>query len=87
MAYTLLSGVRVLELAHLAPDLLGMHLADLGAEVIKIEEPPAGDYLREIGGRKVAGLNLMHLRWNRSKRSLSLDLKRPQGRAQLGHWH
>src|SRR5207247_2590009 len=50
LAYTLLGGVRVLEVALLAPDLLGMHLADLGAEVVKIEQPPGGDYLREIGG-------------------------------------
>ncbi len=81
--YTLLAGVRVLELALLAPDLLGMHLADLGAEVIKVEEPPDGDYLRSIGVRKLAGLNLMHLRWNRGKKSVTLDLKRPEGRALL----
>ena len=74
MAYTLLGGVRVLEVALLAPDLLGMHLADLGAEVVKIEQPPGGDYLREIGGRRRAGLNLMHLRWNRGKKSVTLDL-------------
>jgi crotonobetainyl-CoA:carnitine CoA-transferase CaiB-like acyl-CoA transferase len=78
--YTLLDGVRVLELALLAPDLLGMHLADLGADVIKIEQPPGGDYLRDVGGRKLAGLNLAHLRWNRGKRSLTLDLKRSEGR-------
>jgi crotonobetainyl-CoA:carnitine CoA-transferase CaiB-like acyl-CoA transferase len=81
--YSLLHGVRVLELSLLAPDLLGMHLADLGAEVIKIEQPPAGDYLRDIGARKVAGINLMHLRWNRGKRSLLLDLKQSRGQAVL----
>jgi crotonobetainyl-CoA:carnitine CoA-transferase CaiB-like acyl-CoA transferase len=81
--YALLDGVRVLEMALLAPDLLGMHLADLGAEVIKIEAPGEGDYVRGIGGRKLAGLNLMHLRWNRGKKSLSLDLKRDEGRAIL----
>src|SRR5206468_1905664 len=68
-----------LGMAPLAPDLLGMHLADLGAEVIKIEQPPDGDYLRVIGGRKLAGLNLMHLRWNRGKKSVTLDLKRAEG--------
>ena len=46
--YDLLEGVRVLEVALLAPDALGMHLADLGAEVIKLEPPPAGDYVRLI---------------------------------------
>jgi crotonobetainyl-CoA:carnitine CoA-transferase CaiB-like acyl-CoA transferase len=83
LAYTLLNGVRVLEMALLAPDLVGMHLADLGAEVVKIEQPPDGDYLREIGGRRLAGLNLMHLRWNRGKKSVTLDLKRPQGQRLL----
>src|SRR5438046_614429 len=48
-------------------------------EVIKIEQPPDGDYLRVIGGRKLAGLNLMHLRWNRGKKSVTLDLKRAEG--------
>ncbi len=81
--YSLLRGVRVIELALLAPDLLGMHLADLGADVIKVEEPPDGDYLRVIGPRKVGGLSLMHLRWNRGKRSLTLDLKRPEGQSLL----
>jgi len=83
MTYSLLSGVRVLELSLLAPDLLGMHLADLGAEVIKVEQPPRGDYVREIGGNHVGGISLMHLRWNRGKRSLALDLKRPEGRKLL----
>ncbi len=83
MAFELLSGVRVLELALLAPDLLGMHLADLGAEVIKIEQPPGGDYVREVGARKVGGLSLMHLRWNRGKKSVTLDLKQPEGQKLL----
>src|SRR5205814_1284999 len=83
LAYTLLGGVRVLEVALLAPDLLGMHLADLGAEVVKIEQPPGGACLREIGGRKRAGLNLMHLRWNRGKKSVTLDLRRREGQRLL----
>src|SRR5215468_4958592 len=81
--YPLLNGVRVLELALLAPDLVGMHLADLGAEVIKIEPPGAGDYIREIGARKLAGINLMHLRWNRGKKSVALDLKHSTGQELL----
>ncbi len=56
MTYTLLSGVRVLELSLLAPYLLGMHLADLGADVIKIEQPPGGDYVRELGAHRAGGL-------------------------------
>jgi crotonobetainyl-CoA:carnitine CoA-transferase CaiB-like acyl-CoA transferase len=81
--YSLLKGVRAIEIALLAPDLLGMHLADLGAEVIKIEQPPAGDYLREIGAHKLRGMSLMHLRWNRGKRSIQLDLKRTEGQTIL----
>jgi crotonobetainyl-CoA:carnitine CoA-transferase CaiB-like acyl-CoA transferase len=81
--YSLLQGIRVIELALLAPDLVGMHLADLGADVIKVEEPPDGDYLRVIGPRKIHELSLMHLRWNRGKRSVTLDLKRPEGQALL----
>ena len=50
--FTLLKGIRVLELSLLAPDLLGMHLADLGAEVIKIEQPPFGDSIRHVGVAK-----------------------------------
>lgn len=77
--YDLLEGVRVLEVALLAPDALGMHLADLGAEVIKLEPPPAGDYVRLVGSTQVAGLSLLHLRWNRGKKSVLLDLKQPLG--------
>jgi crotonobetainyl-CoA:carnitine CoA-transferase CaiB-like acyl-CoA transferase len=84
LPYSLLSGIRVIELSLLAPDLLGMHLADLGAEVIKLEQPPTGDYVREIGSRKLGGLSLMHLRWNRGKRSVLLDLKRAEAQALLG---
>ena len=78
--YDLLEGVRVLEVALLAPDALGMHLADLGAEVIKVESPPTGDYVRLVGSTHVGGLSLLHLRWNRGKKSVLLDLKKPLGR-------
>ena len=57
MTYSLLSGARVLELSLLAPDMLGMHLADLGADLIKIEQLPWGDSMREIGGHHVGGLS------------------------------
>jgi crotonobetainyl-CoA:carnitine CoA-transferase CaiB-like acyl-CoA transferase len=83
VSYSLLKGVQVLELSLLAPDLLGMHLADMGADVIKIEQPPGGDYVREIGSRHANGLSFMHLRWNRGKRSPALDCKQEQGRALL----
>ena len=79
--YDLLDGIRVLEVALLSPDSLGMHLADLGAEVIKIEQPPGGDYVRSVGGTHLGGRSLLHLRWNRGKKSVLLDLHRDDGRA------
>ena len=52
-------------------------LSDLGASVVKVEDPEAGDYLREISPGMFAALN-------RGKRSIVLDLKSPEGGAQLG---
>ncbi len=68
--YPLLSGVRVLEVAQLAPSSVGGHLADLGAEVIKVESGALGDPVRAGGAFAVGhpdGPALMHLRWNRGK--------------------
>jgi crotonobetainyl-CoA:carnitine CoA-transferase CaiB-like acyl-CoA transferase len=75
----LLDGVRVIEVAILAPNMLGMHLADLGAEVIKVEVPGRGDYTWSIGPVRAGGLSFLHLRWNRGKRSIALDLRTPEG--------
>jgi crotonobetainyl-CoA:carnitine CoA-transferase CaiB-like acyl-CoA transferase len=75
-----LRGVRVVEVALLAPDSLAMHLADLGAEVVKVEDPGAGDYVRDVGAVKVEGVSALHRRWNRGKRSIALDLRGEQGR-------
>ena len=68
-----LEDVRVLEIASLSPTQLGMHLADLGAEVIKIEPPKRGDATRLIGTRPGFADSGLHRRWNRGKRSLALD--------------
>jgi len=81
--YSLLTGVRVLEVAQLAPSSAGGHLADLGAEVIKVEAGPAGDPVRAGGALAVGspdGPAFMHLRWNRGKKSVRLDLRDDQGR-------
>lgn len=81
--FSLLNGVRVLEVAQLAPSSLGGHLADLGAEVIKVESAPAGDPVRVGGSRAVGapdGPAFMHLRWNRGKKSVALDLRTPAGK-------
>lgn len=81
--YSLLSSVRVLEVAQLAPSSVGGYLADLGADVVKIETPGAGDGVRRGGFQAVggdAGPGFLHLRWNRGKRSFALDLRNAQGK-------
>ena len=80
MTIPLLNNVRILELALLMPaDHVGAALADLGAEVIKIEQPPKGDYVRELGGVLAPGISEFHLFYNRNKKSLSLNLKTQEG--------
>ena len=81
--YSLLTGVRVLEVAQLAPSSVGGHLADLGAEVVKVESGSLGDPVRAGGALAVGGPNgpaFMHLRWNRGKKSVRLDLRDEQGK-------
>lgn len=75
-----LSGVRIIESSLLGPAAITTHLVDLGAEVIKVESP-AGDYVREMTWPIVEGVSLMHLHLNRGKRSITLDLKSPEGKA------
>ncbi|NNL64659.1 MAG: CoA transferase [Myxococcales bacterium] len=72
-----LSGVRVIESSLLGPAAITTHLADLGADVIKVESP-AGDYVREMTWPIVEGVSLLHLHVNRGKKSLTLDLKTPE---------
>ncbi|MDM0039184.1 CaiB/BaiF CoA-transferase family protein [Variovorax sp. J22G21] len=69
-----LAGVRVLDLTRLLPGPLGtMHLADLGADVVKIEDTGAGDYASATVRALV----------NRNKRAIRIDLKHPEGVAAL----
>ncbi|MDQ3369419.1 MAG: CoA transferase [Myxococcota bacterium] len=76
-----LQGIRVLDLSRLLPGpYLTMILADMGASVVKIEDPRVGDYLRAIPPSK-GGMSGRFLAINRGKRSLALDLKAPGGRA------
>ncbi|CAN5774397.1 CaiB/BaiF CoA-transferase family protein [soil metagenome] len=74
----LLSSIRVVESSMLGPGALTTHLADLGADVIKVE-PPQGDYLREMTWPMVEGVSLMHLHISRGKRSVVLDLRDEAG--------
>jgi crotonobetainyl-CoA:carnitine CoA-transferase CaiB-like acyl-CoA transferase len=72
-----LAGVRVIESSLLGPGAISTHLADLGAEVIKVETP-AGDYIRQMTWPIVEGVSLLHLHIGRGKRSLTLDLRKPE---------
>ena len=76
-----LAGVRVLDLTRLLPGpVCTMHLADLGADVIKVEDTGAGDYARTLGA-KPGDVSAFFRMVNRNKRSVALNLKRDEGRA------
>jgi crotonobetainyl-CoA:carnitine CoA-transferase CaiB-like acyl-CoA transferase len=72
-----LAGLRVIESSLLGPGAVTTHLADLGAEVIKVEAP-SGDYIREMTWPIVEGVSLLHLHVHRGKKSLVLDLRKPE---------
>jgi crotonobetainyl-CoA:carnitine CoA-transferase CaiB-like acyl-CoA transferase len=75
-----LSGVRVLDAARvLAGPFCGQLLADLGADVVKLERPGAGDDTRAWGPPFLGELSAYFLSCNRSKRSLTLDVANPEG--------
>ena len=75
-----LAGIRILDLTRLLPGpMCTLHLADLGADVIKIEDPRGGDYGRTLGRVKTAN-SALFLAVNRNKRALTLDLKQSAGR-------
>lgn len=83
-----LSGLRVLDFSHLLfGPFASQMLGDLGADVIKVERYERGDLFREIPpffNEKVGGIeNPSFLAWNRNKRSLSVDMKHPEGKAIL----
>ena len=71
-----MQGVRVVEMTHMVMGpTCGMILAQLGAEVIKVE-PPAGDKTRSLGGMGTSFFPL----FNRGKRSVVLDFEKPEDR-------
>jgi crotonobetainyl-CoA:carnitine CoA-transferase CaiB-like acyl-CoA transferase len=79
-----LAGMRVLELAQImAGPTCGMMLADLGADVIKVEKLPGGDDARDYREPRVNGVSAPFMIMNRNKRGLALDLKQPRGREVL----
>jgi crotonobetainyl-CoA:carnitine CoA-transferase CaiB-like acyl-CoA transferase len=79
---SLFAGVRVLDLSRMLAGPYGsMLMADLGAEVIKIEDPDGGDPMRRMGPPFLpGGESAYFLSINRNKKSLALDLTRPGGR-------
>lgn len=79
-----LQSLRILEATHmLAGPYCGMLLADLGAEVIKIEAPEGGDIARRISPHFVGEHNAYFASLNRNKRSVCLDLASEEGQRQL----
>lgn len=78
-----LSGIRVIDMTTV---LMGPYasqmMGDMGADVIKVEAPE-GDLIRQIGPARHDGMGPIYLNANRSKRAITLDLKRPEGRAAL----
>src|ERR1700719_763091 len=75
-----LTGIRVVEVGnYMAAPFCAMQLADLGAEVIKVEHPAGGDQVRQ-SAPLIDGEGSAFMRLNRNKRSLALDLKTDRGK-------
>lgn len=76
----LLQGVRVLDLSRILPGpFCTLYLAQMGAEVIKLEEPDGGDYGRSLAPEVFAMVN-------RGKKSITVDLRKPGDAARLREW-
>ncbi len=79
-----LAGLKVLELAHImSGPTAGMLLADMGADVIKVEKIPGGDDTRRFAPPEVKGESSAFLMMNRNKRGIALDLRQPLAQAAL----
>src|SRR5262245_8001165 len=75
---SMLEGVRVLDLSRvIAGPYCAAFLADLGADVVKVERPPLGDDLRVLRGKN--GMSASFAAINRNKRGIALDLQHPEG--------
>ncbi len=76
-----LKGVKVIELAHImAGPVCGMMLADMGADVIKVEKYPGGDDSRRFVPPDIEGESAAYMMMNRNKRGIAADLKTPAGK-------
>lgn len=80
-----LEGIRVLDLtAVVVGPSCTLTLAEQGAEVVKLEQPPAGDLLRKLGGpSRSPDMSPKFVHFNRGKQSIAVDLKQPGGQAVL----
>ena len=77
-----LAGIRVLDIAtFVAAPFCGTILGDFGAEVIKVEQPRGGDALRQFGTVTECGDTLVWLSEARNKKTVTLDLRKPEGAA------
>jgi crotonobetainyl-CoA:carnitine CoA-transferase CaiB-like acyl-CoA transferase len=75
----MLEGIRVLDLSRvIAGPYCAMMLADLGADVVKVERPGRGDDMRYLGDGK-DGMSLGFATINRNKRAIAVDLQHPEG--------
>ena len=80
-----LAGLKVIELAHvMAGPTCGLMLADMGANVIKVEKVPDGDDTRRMAPPAIGGEAAAYLMMNRNKRGIAVDFKRAEGR-EIGH--
>jgi len=79
-----LEGIRVVDLTRiLAGPFCSMFLADMGADVVKVEDPEGGDPIRSQGEGARDGMSPYFASFNRNKRSIALDLRSDDGRAVL----
>ena len=79
-----LKGMRVIELAHImAGPVCGLMLADMGADVVKVEKIGTGDDSRRFLPPAIEGESAAYMMMNRNKRGIALDLKQEEGKAVL----
>ena len=75
-----LQGIRVIDLTQaMAAPFCTMNLADMGADVIKIEPPGEGEPTRQLGAAQKNGHSATFMTMNRGKRGIAVDLKHPEG--------
>jgi succinate--hydroxymethylglutarate CoA-transferase len=77
-----LEGIRIVDFSRvIAGPLCTQMLSDMGAEVIKIENPNGGDDTRKAAGPRVGGESFFFITYNRGKKSVALDFTKPEGQA------